>query len=303
MDTLPDHAPKIAVIGGDARAIEAARALMARACRVTLFALDGASVCSCAAARVCEEPYLLAEALASADAVLLPVPVCRDGVNLFAPFASSPLPLRRLTPSLPPGRLIVGGRLPRELAALPGPALDLLENEDFARANALPTAESAVGLALLHHPGVLSGASCALLGYGRINSLLAPRLAALCAKVTVFARSPAARASAASAGFAALPFDDLPAASPSFDFIFNSVPAPVVSPTAARALPPDALYIELASPPGGVAPEVLPLLRCSVLPAPGLPGKYSPRYAGALIADFLLSALPHNPTPKDHQPC
>ena len=282
---------KIAVIGGDDRAPEAARVLMERGAVCTFYALEQAGVCRSADALRCEEPYLLFEALSNADAVLLPLPVSRDGQTVFSPLSAVRLPLPDLAAALPQNCLVAGGRIPPILLERSSRSLDLLSDPAFSAANALPTAESAIALALLRHPGVLASSRCAVLGFGNIGSILAQKLSALGADVTVFARRPESRLAASSFSLSAFDFDALPALLPSFDLLFNTVPAPIIDLPAALSVSPDALYLELASPPFGLTPAARRALRCPCLDAPGLPGRYSPRFAGALIADCLLSSL------------
>ena len=285
--------PKVAVIGGDLRALEAAKILMAHGCACSFFGSEELPENKCRGVDLCRcsEPYLLFEAMEGADLILLPLPFSRGGESLNAPFSRAGVAVGDLLAALPDGRLIVGGGLPATVTAKARRAVDLLLDEDFARANALPTAEGAVGMALLQYPDVIEDAPCAVLGYGRIGRALTEKLKALGARVKVFARREESRTQARAAGVRALSFDELTKNAHALQIVFNTVPDAVFPVDAARALPPDALYFELASRPYGATEEARKLLGERLISASGLPGRYAPRYAGALIARRVLSLL------------
>lgn len=144
-------------------------------------------------------------------------------------------------------------------------------------ANAAITAETALTVAQTHRDRVLNRSKVLLLGYGRIGQALAPRLRALGAQVTVYARRPEMRMLAMNAGCRALPV--LPEKVTGFDLAFNTIPTQVL-PTA-----PDCPTIELASAPGGFRDAR------GVIPAPGLPGKLAPRSAAEALYDSVKDIL------------
>lgn len=109
----------------------------------------------------------------------------------------SRLGLCRLLRAAKPGALALGG--------LPGPdacciaqqcGIELVDyyQEPLALRNAVPTAEGCIGLLLHHRTRTLAGSPVLVLGFGRVGQALAVRLAALGARVTLAARSPAQRA-------------------------------------------------------------------------------------------------------------
>ena len=69
------------------------------------------------------------------------------------------------------------------------------------------------------------------------------------------------------------------------DVIFNTVPAPALSPGALAALGPDCLWVELASAPGGLPADFHPGF--PVLPANSLPGRRLPRSAAAVLLEGI----------------
>ena len=209
---------QFAVFGSDARQAAAGRAL-ARAG----YAVGGA------------------EQLATADYLLLPMPLDAQQLGLC-----------RLLRAAKPGALALGG--------LPGPdacriaqqcGIELVDyyQEPLALRNAVPTAEGCIGLLLHHRTRTLAGSPVLVLGFGRVGQALAVRLAALGARVTLAARSPAQRAHAQSLGMTAVPLTHLPALAPGFDTVVNTVPAPVLTQEVLAQLPPSALICDLSPPP------------------------------------------------------
>lgn len=143
--------------------------------------------------------------------------------------------------------------------------------------NAALTAEGATELVMRRLPGSLLGASVLVVGYGRIGSMLADRLALLGAHVTVAARKPGHRAEARARGHHSVDITELP---DRVDAVLNTVPAPILKGDFGGAV-----CIELASAPGGWAD------RSPVLRASGLPGLYAPRAAADVMAEAVYRIL------------
>ena len=130
----------------------------------------------------------------------------------------------------------------------------------------------------------LLGSRVLILGFGRIARALAPRLRALGAEVTVYARSEAQRALAECLGCRAL--ESLPDKPEGYSILFNTVPAPLL-PGAAEG----ALNIELASVPGGFRDNA------GVVIARGLPGKAAPLSAAEALLGPILAIIREEETP------
>ncbi len=161
---------------------------------------------------------------------------------------------------------------------------DYFDREEVLLRNAAITAEGALALALERLDRTLLGSRALILGGGRIARALAPRLRALGAETTVWARSPAQRAWAECAGCRSLP--DLPDPIRGYHILFNTIPAPVL-PGAAKG----ALNVELASAPGGFRdPE-------GVVIARGLPGKTAPRSAAEALLEPILAIIREEGSP------
>ena len=90
-------------------------------------------------------------------------------------------------------------------------------------ANAFPTCEGALQLAMEQTAFTLQNARCLVIGAGRIGMLLARKLYALDAQVTVSARCTRDFARIAAAGLHALDTRRLTGHLAGFDLIFNTV--------------------------------------------------------------------------------
>lgn len=137
----------------------------------------------------------------------------------------------------------------------------------------------------------LQGARCLVIGYGRIGARLAGKLRALGAAVQVSARSARDFARIAAAGMGALDTRCLAGRLGGFDLIFNTVPAPVLGSAELAGLSADCLIIDLASMPGGIAPDAGLPDGCRVLHALSLPGRVAPLSAARAIHETVRTIL------------
>ena len=179
-------AKTIWLLGGDRRQAELAR----------LLAMDGHTVHTWALEEglPAEEPGCARQppdGLSQADCVILPLPAA-DGTVLHSPLSQFHPSLRQVFDALAPGQLVLAGMADPGLKALAQEhgvcLLDYFTREELAVANAVPTAEGAIQIAMEQLPITLHGAQVLVLGFGRIGQATALRLAALGAEVTVAAR-------------------------------------------------------------------------------------------------------------------
>lgn len=260
----------IAILGGDARQRYLAQLLQEAGFQTLLFGVPGLK----------DTVSSAEEAAVQADAVCLPTPAVRSGAITG---------LDTLTPAqllgwLPEQAVVFGGGLGAFQTLLQKtntPHYDFLQDPVLTIANAAVTAEGAVGLAMQALPITIRDARVLVTGFGRIGKGLSGKLRALGAHITISTRNPEH-----------FPVIEQLSCTPDetgvyrqnlsrYDAVFNTVPAPVFSSDQIAALSPACVYIELASSPGGIAPdaEKPPLY----LPAPGLPGKTAPKTAAKLL--------------------
>jgi dipicolinate synthase subunit A len=281
---------RFSVIGGDARQGRLAGLIAADGHDVTVFGVDAPPPSS-----PVETAADLPRAVLGIDCVVLPIPVVREAGVINAPALRRPHTIEELLAMVRPGQVLVGGRIGRDMRERgweKGAAVvDLLEREDFALRNAVPTAEGALQLAFENTDITLHDARCLVIGCGRIGKTLALRLAALGAKVTMAARGQTAFAWAEVMGHDCLDTGHLEGALGGFDVVFNTVPALVLPERRLRELPENCLCVDLASTPGGMDFDAAHKLGLNCLWALGLPGRVAPRTAGIILRDTIYHIM------------
>ena len=290
--------PKLALLGGDLRQMITARSLAAEGYEITVFAMDtyagdfGGVKCASD----------LASAVADADLVVLPLPVTRDGERLHCPLSRTDVLLTDVFAAMKPGQRTVGGKVSSDVRALAASygitVTDYFEREELAVANAVPTAEGALAIAMAEVPYTIHGARCLILGYGRVAKALARILSAVGAVVTVAARKPQDLAWIDANGQTPLPFSDLTRGEEplAYDIVFNTVPEQIAGADLLSRLPKDVLLLDLASAPGGFDHDWAKDHGYHILWALSLPGKTAPVTAGRIIGETIRRILEEGET-------
>lgn len=270
----------ICLIGGDARSFWAANYFEARGCTV----------------RAVDVPQYDGEALPERlQCAVLPFPSFRGE----AVRGQTKLTAEELISRVDSGSTVFGGLLGAYRAAFEARGarvFDCYGTEPLTTANAVPTAEGAIALAMNASPVTLHGARCLVIGFGRVGKVLAQKLHALSARVTVAARSPADRALAEAFGMRGDVFGEYPRGL-GYDFVFNTAPTEVFTRAQLAQLPQGCIFIELASRPHGISEADCAAFGSVYRFAPGLPGKCAPKTAGELYAQCILDCLEKEEAP------
>ena len=259
------HELNIWVVGGDMRQAKLAQ----------LLALDGHTVHTYALEQDRSTGPLPEENLSQAekaDCVVLPLLVSTEGGLLNAPLSQTNHPLSDVLDALRPSQFICGGRLDSEILALAAhrglTIRDYFAREELAVANAVPTAEGAIQLAMEHLPITIHGARVLVVGFGRVGRLTAQRFQALGAKVSVAARRYEQLAWAQAMGLGTEHLAHLAGWLCGYDLIVNTVPAQVLGRLELEDVKEDCLILDLASKPGGVDLRAAGELGLTVIWAP-----------------------------------
>ncbi len=238
------------VIGGDMRQAKLAELLADDGHTVHTLALDKAPELS----GVMAEKGLAQAALA--DCVVLPLPAEVEEGSINCLLASVPLATAQVIAALRPGQIVCAGRISPALAQIAqerGLLLhDYFQREELAIANAVPTAEGAVQIAMEELPITLHGARVLVVGYGRVGKLVAHRFSVLGARVSVAARKFSDLAWAETMGYGVEQIGRLAGWLCSYDLVINTVPARTLGEQELKDLKPGCLVVDLASKPGGV---------------------------------------------------
>ena len=220
--------------------------------------------------------------LQNTDVLILPIPAFSGPL-----IARTEILTEQLLQSVPVNTQIFAGVVPEKLRER---IIDYNLDEAFQLSGAVATAEGTIAILVNELPIALEGASCLIIGYGRIGKALASRLCALGMVVTVSARKQA--------DFQAIEACSLRADQTGiyhhglhYDCIINTVPAAVLSAEQLAAVPKNCLLVDLASKPGGLDWEACSELGLQAIHALGLPGKVAPTTSGLAIRDTVLNHL------------
>lgn len=274
------------ILGGDPRQAALAKAVAEDGHMVHTYALEQGVDPSLAAHDLTH--------LGDADCVVLPLPV-NQGELLNAPLSAQSLPLTQVLDALAPGQLVCAGMVSPALQAEADTRglrlVDYFAREELAVANAVPSSEGAIQIAMEELPITLHGARVLVVGFGRLGKALAQQLHGLGAQVSVAARRCDHLAWAQVQGYGTERSDQLDRWLCGYDLVINTVPAPILGSKELADLKPGCLVIDLASKPGGVDFEAAGALGIKVIWALSLPGKVAPVTAGLAVRDTIYNIL------------
>ncbi len=273
------------VIGGDLRQRALARLLREDGHTVHIAGLTGEGL----------EPEPLGKELGLAHCVMLPLPVTGTDGILHTPLTEETILLSDVLSHMEPQQILCGGLVSEQVRRAGEQrglqVFDYYAREECMVANAVPTAEGAVQVAMGELLTTLHSAAVLILGFGRVGKLTAHRMAALGARVTVSTQGYDELAWAAAYGHETIHLQKLFYELGGFDLIVNTIPALVLDRRRLRWVNPEAFLLDLASAPGGVDREAARKLGLRVLQAPGLPGRTAPVTAAAAIRDAVYHIL------------
>ena len=275
------HTKTFWIIGGDLRQEKLAGLLRSDGHEVHTYALG--------------EPEPDLSQAGQTNCVILPLPVGGPDGALNAPMSDAKHSLEEIFAHLTPHQYICGGMVSAEIAALAAQygltIHDYFTREELAVANAVPTAEGAVQIAMEEMGVTLHRARVLVLGYGRVGKLTAHRFQALGAHVTVAARSFEALAWADAYGHDTVRMDRVGEGLEEYDLVINTVPTRLLTRDLLSLLREGCLVMDLASKPGGVDFQAAAELGVRCVWALSLPGKVAPVSAGAAIRDTVYNML------------
>jgi dipicolinate synthase subunit A len=238
----------IAVVGGDEREQEICRLAAKSGAVVRAFGFPWPSG---GISGVVLAPDAV-RALAGANIALMPIPGIASDGSLFA--TTQIIPREPLLREMAGGAHIILGRADdglKKAAAALGVSIHEYEGDhELMLLRAPAIAEAVIKILIENTPITIHGARICVVGQGNIGTVLTRTLIALGAHVTVAARNPIQRASAYTLGAVAVTLEELLQASRPFDVLVSTASAPIVTSTLIDRLPPSALVVDMAAPPG-----------------------------------------------------
>ena len=282
----------IAVIGGDARYLELIRQLQALPdSTIVLVGFDKL-----------EQGFTGKQSdfneikPADLDVVILPITGTDKNGNIETVFSDQPI---QLTESwfkqLKKSTLLFTGmsnNFLNEKAQLSGVELiTLLDRDDVAIYNSIPTAEGAILMAIEHTDYTIHSSKVIVTGFGRVGNTVANKFAALGAEVSVAANNTRDLARVTEMGLTAIPSDKLSTYVEKCDLLINTIPALVINQEVIEKLPAHTVIIDLASQPGGTDFEFAKQRGIKAILAKSLPGVVAPKTAGKILANVIKQFL------------
>lgn len=224
------------------------------------------------------------------DTIITSIPISKDKRNVNTPFSKKVITIEELFNILR-NKTIISGALNENIFNLAKDnnikIIDILQNENLAILNAIPTAEGAIQIAMQESNITLHDSNILILGFGRIGKILSKMLYGIGAKVFCEARKDVDIAKIKSYGYNEIELKDLDKNLQNYDFIFNTIPDLILDKTRLQKVKKECIIIDLASAPGGVDFEEAKKLNIKALLELGLPGKIAPKTAAKYIKDVL----------------
>lgn len=275
---------KIAVIGGDRRQSVLAALLAEDGFECAVFGLDGVDIGS---ATRCAD---IEGAIAGTEAVILPLPVSRNGKTVNSPLYAGEISIKELHALVPLYVPFLGGMIKQK--DFPDRTVrDYYKEEELQILNTVPTAEGAVAIAMNELSSTINGTSALIMGFGRVGKTLGLVLRGLGATVTVATRNPTEHAVCEILGFNVAEHPTLAASIGTYGLIFNTIPAVLLTEELLENVADGTPVIDLATHPGGVDASAAERLGKNVIWALGLPGKVAPVTAGKYIKKTVCGIL------------
>ncbi|WP_041057558.1 dipicolinate synthase subunit DpsA [Jeotgalibacillus campisalis] len=288
-DTSSLYGCNIAIVGGDARQKEIAHHCQLSGANLYVVGFDQLALTEPGFTKVDshELPY---EEL---DAIVFPVSGVGEEGAVRSSFSSKPVKLdskafKRLKTSC----LLFSGIPTAWLEALQKPVVYLMDEDQIAIRNSIPTAEGVIWLLLQHTDHTIHGSTILVTGFGRIGMTIANRLKSLGANVLGGTTSSAEKARMIEMSIEPIDLDNIHKKMGMLDAWINTIPSDTVfSEDIVNQVSHQCLVIELASGPKAITSKTAESLGLRYIDAPSLPGIIAPKTAGLILASSIIERI------------
>ncbi len=285
-----------AVIGGDNRQLFLADLLTKENVKVCYYGLSPCSLPSkyipCFMNETITASSSLQEALENSKYIIGPTPFCKDKIYITS-FSTLGILADEFLSFCSPEQTIYAGAIPKHIMELGKKnklkIKDIMEWEHVAMLNGVATAEGAICEAIRNSVINLQGSKVLILGFGKCGQIIAKKLAALDANVSVSVRKYDVLSMALAYGYHGFLLDELKDYVSEFDFIFNTIPAMILGKNMLIKTKKDTAIIDIASSPGGVDYNYAGDHCYNAGLYLGLPGIMSPKSSAKIQLDAILN--------------
>ena len=281
---------KYTIIGGDLRNVKLANLITDDGNNANIYGFKNAGF----ELEINENEDLQA-AIDDSDIIIGPVPCSNDNETLNAPFHPEKIYINEVFKIMKKNQLFIAGRISDKITHLAQAynvyTIDILEREEMAILNAIPTAEGAIQIAMEELPITLHNSKALILGFGRIGKILAKMLYGLGVKVFVEARKYSDIAWIKSYSYKPVHINELGDYLSKMDVVFNTIPHKILDVNLLEKISRECLVIDLASKPGGVDFDKAKALGIKAIWALSLPGKVAPFTAAKFIKETVYNII------------
>lgn len=280
----------IAVIGADLRQIYMIKSLYEKGYTIYTYGINNDLITD-----IIRKTSSLHEAMQESNILICPIPFSKDNKDIAFLNLYEDKNVKHFMEGLNKKHILFAGMIPDYLSSHCNRnkiiTYDFMKMNDVAILNAIATAEGTIAEAIKRSPINLHGSKSLVLGFGRCAQVLASKLKAFDVDIYVSARDKDAIALATAYGYHGILLDNLEKDLNSFDFVFNTIPAMILAKDKLEKLSPYVTIIDIASAPGGLDYGVAESLNLNASLCLGLPGIYSPKSSGEILADVVETIL------------
>ena len=223
-----------------------------------------------------EKEEKVAESSLEAKCIICPTPFSKDNVNI----TGTDIRCEEII-DMCKGKTLFAGAIQNDTRKLLENEkieyYDLMEYDDLAILNAIPTAEGAIKVAIEKTDITLCNSNALVLGFGRIGKVLCKMLSGIGANVYCEARKEKDLAQIRAMGYNDVDLNKLEYYLPKADYIFNTAPYMMLDKNRLDLVKEDVCIIDLASSPGGVDFEYARTKNINASLELALPAKWAPK--------------------------
>lgn len=276
------------IIGGDSRQVYLAQEFSACGVPVCCYALcNMPKQIDCRADSSIQTFSSLKEVCQNSNCIIGPIPLGKNNQLLHQSKDAGNLSFEALLSCLEPGQSFFAGCIPDNFKLEAGEKgvhlFDLMEETSLSTLNSIATAEGAICEAIQKSPLNLHQSRCAVLGYGKCGRTLTEYLQRMFCHVYTVSEVKHERILASLIAEETGNLQEFAVCAGTFDFIFNTIPASVITYEMLSAMKDSVTIIDIASAPGGVDFEAAKDLGKKAFLCPGLPGRYAPHSSAKII--------------------
>lgn len=280
----------ISIIGADLRQIYMIKSLYDKGYTIYTYGINNDLVTD-----KIRKTSSLDEAMQESNILICPIPFSKDNKDIAFLNLYEDKNVKHFMEGLNEKHILFAGIIPDYLSSYCNrnkiTYYDFMKMNDVAILNAIATAEGTIAEAIKRSTINLHGSKCLVLGFGRCAQVLASKLKALDVDVYISARNKDDIAFSIAYGYQGILLDNLEKDLKSFDFVFNTIPALILTRDKLKKLSPYVTIIDIASAPGGIDFNAADNLNLNASLCLGLPGIYSPKSSGEILADVVETIL------------